>query len=187
MLLSFPASALIIFLLSHLKMAMDLQHFNTHVKVEKSKVIYIYTHIYIRMHNFPSDTEMLHMSTPRQLSRHKPPAHQVQSAHTASSKVDVFITGFCSRCCPHLSTFWLPEAPGQPPSTAHTKFWICSCLMFSWGHCNKAGPCVVFIRAASEYIALGWFCIAQYGQEKKATVPWTERLVTISAIAGPLF
>jgi len=50
MLLSFPVSALIIFLLSDLRMAMDLQHFNTPVKEEKGKMIFICVYVCATSH-----------------------------------------------------------------------------------------------------------------------------------------
>lgn len=166
-----------------------LKHFNTHVKQEIRKTtyicIYLHAHICVISHltrrcfmwSLPGSFKTQTMPGQTQLTP------QVQSAHTASSKVDIFIARFWSRCCLHLSIF--PAAGSPKTATIHCPYQVLNLFVLCvfWGCCNTAGPCAAFIRAATEYNALDLFNMAQQYQEKKATMPWIAHVVTISATA----
>lgn len=154
MLLTFPTSDLSYFCLFCLKMAMVSQPFSTHAKEEKSKMIYLYVQLPTQIQTIASRPNPLTFGLPTWL--HPNPAQLLQD--------------FVADLICNSLLFWLPKHQRQPSATAHTKFCICLCITFPWGHSNTAGPCDVFIRAAVNTLLWAAFTLHSRVRRRK---PWS--------------
>lgn len=170
MLSSCPASALIILLLSHPQNGKfsrlgNLQHLcQRRKKQDGTLCVCVWT--------FPSDTERFYAITPRQVSRYKLHLFPLNLL----TRLQRFEAGVALTSPP----FWLPESLNKPPSTAHTKSWVCLCSVVLWGSCHA----VYQSCQGMHCFGLVLHCTAGSGE---ATVPWVDHLLPMSAVAGHLF